>query len=243
MAKIFGLIFVLATCHTATLAQRRIAVGGKNSVRIERNKPSTYLEFVKAGVCYPNESTTIESWSPCGPKKRDETQQNYDAVWLRVRNNSRWPINFDVLSAYVAPIAEPYKLRGGQWVTAIREGAEIRVRYRVEAEIVWEPIDTPRGREYKLVDVKAPIANRVSPTGVTSRVWLPPNRSVIFVVKREHLAKHLMVYLPYKYEWDGDQNDLVSKEPQHRVYYDWYSFEKTLDVKAAPNKRLERTRR
>lgn len=52
----------------------------------------------------------------------------------------------------------------------------------------------------------------------TSRVWLPPKRSVIFVVKREHLAKYLMVYLPYKYEWDGDQNDLVSKEPQYTPF-------------------------
>lgn len=227
----------------SSLAQRRIAVDTKNSVRIERNKPSTYLEFVKAGVCYANRSTTIESWSPCAPEKRDETQESYDAVWLRVRNNARWPINFDALSLYVAPIADPYQLPGGKVVTAIKDGAEIRVRYRVEAEIVWEPVDTPRGKEFKLVDVKAPIVNRVSPTGITSRVWLPPKRSVIFVVKREHLAKYLRVYLPYKYEWDGDENDLVSNEPQHRVYFSWFALEKATSVKAGQTKRVERTRR
>ena len=242
MAKILGVILILANCCMSSLAQRRIAVDTKNSVRVERNKPSTYLEFVKTGVCYVNESRTIETWSPCAAERRDETQESYDAVWLRVRNNSRWPINFDVLSVYVGPIVEPYKL-GGQWVTSIKDGAEIRVRYRVEAEIAWEQVDTPRGKEHKLVDVKAPIVNRVSPTGVTSRVRLPPNRSVIFVVKREHLAKYLMVYLPYKYEWDGDQNDLVSTEPQHRVYFGWHSLEKAVSVRAAQNKRLERTRR
>jgi hypothetical protein len=65
----------------------------------------------------------------------------------------------------------------------------------------------------------------------------------VFVVKREHLSKYLMVYLPYKYQWDGDQNDLVSKEPQHRVYFDWYSLQKNLGIaETAHNKRLERTR-
>jgi hypothetical protein len=231
MRKILSVTLILASCCMATLAQRRIAVDTKNSVRVEQNKPSTYLEFVKAGVCYANRTTTIESWSPCEAEKRDETQESYDAVWLRVRNNSRWPINFDVLSVYVGSIAEPYKI-GRDWVTAVKDGAELRVRYRVEAEIAWEQVDTPRGKEHRLVDVKTPIVNRVSPTGVTSRLWLPPKRSVILVVKREHLAKHLMVYLPYKYEWDGDQNDLVSKEPQHRVYFSWYALEKATGVKA-----------
>jgi hypothetical protein len=114
-------------------------------------------------------------------------------------------------------------------VTAVKDNAEIRVRYRVEAEIAWETVDTPSGKERKLVDVKAPTVNRVA--AVTSRVWLPPNRSVIFVVKREHLAKYLMVYLPYKYEWDGDQNDMVSTEPQHRIYFSWYSLEKAMTGK------------
>jgi hypothetical protein len=63
-------------------------------------------------------------------------------------------------------------------------------------------------------------------------------------VEREHLAKHLEVYIPYKYQWDGDQNDFVSKEPQHRVYFSWYSLLKAIgQVDAAQNKRLERTRR
>lgn len=235
MTKILGVILIVASCCMSTLAQRRVAVDAKDSVRMERNKPSTYLEFVKAGVCHAKRSTTIESWSPCAPEKSDETQESYDAVWLRVRNNSRWPINFDALSVYVAPIGGPYTLPGGKVVTAIKDGAEIRVRYRVEAEIAWEQVETPRGKEHKLVDVKTPIVNRVSPTGVTSRIWLPPNRSLIFVVKREYLAKYLLVYLPYKYEWDGDQNDLVSKEPQHRVYFSWYALEKATGVKAAQN--------
>jgi hypothetical protein len=84
--------------------------------------------------------------------------------------------------------------------------------------------------------------NRVSNN--VSRVWLPPGRSAVFVVEREHLAKHLEVYIPYKYQWDGDQNDFVSKEPQHRVYFSWYSLLKAIgQVDAAQNKRLERTRR
>ena len=92
-------------------------------------------------------------------------------------------------------------------MSAVLNGAEIRARYRVDAEVVWEWIDTPGGREYKLVDVKAPIVNRVSPTGGTSRVWLPPGRSAVFFVKREHLAKYLMVFSPIN--MNGKQTRMI----------------------------------
>lgn len=53
---------------------------------------------------------------------------------------------------------------------------------------------------------------------------------MVFVARREHLAKHLNVYLPYKYLWDGDQNDMVSREPQHRIYFSWYELQKALGL-------------
>lgn len=206
-------------------AQRRPVKDTTSSVRLDKTKPSIYLEFVKADVCRPSDKTTIESWSPCLSDDRTPASEPYDAVWLRMRNNSRWAINFDALSAYVGPLVDGYKLPDGKWATSVTNGAEIRARYRVEGEIVWEWKDGPNGRESKLVDVKVPIVNRVA-SG--SRVWLAPGRSMVFVVQREHLAKHLSVYLPYKYFWDGDQNDMVSDEPMHRVYFSWYSLRKAL---------------
>lgn len=238
-----ALLILVLTCTAPAFAQRRQMRDTKNSVRLNDGKPSIYLEFVKAGVCSPSFQTTIESWSPClsegeeaGRGHNDAVRaEPYDAVWLRVRNNSRWPINFDVLSAYVGPLVDVYKLPDGNLVTSFRDGAEIRVRYRVDGEIVWEWVEGPNGRESKVVDVKVPIVNRV-PT-VTSRAWLQPGRSVVFVVRREHLAKHLSVYLPYKYVWDGDQNDMVSTEPQHRVYFSWYKLQKALGLaEASPAK-------
>ncbi len=232
------LVLVLA-CTVPVFAQRRQVRDTKNSVRLNAGKPSIYLEFVKAGVCRPSFQTTVETWSPCIAEGQDAARgsdeavraEPYDAVWLRVRNNSRWPINFDVLSLYVGPMVDVYKLPNGEWVTSFKDGAEIRVRYRVDGEIVWEWVEGPNGRESKLVDVKVPIVNRVP--SVTSRIWLQPGRSVVFVARREHLAKHLSVYLPYKYVWDGDQNDMVSTEPQHRVYFSWYSLQKALGLAAA----------
>ena len=204
-------------------AQRRPVEDTTSSVRLDKKKPSIYLEFVKADVCRPTEKTTIESWSPCLSDDQPPASEPYDAVWLRMRNNSRWAINFDALSAYAGPLVDGYKLPDGTWATSVTDGAEIRARYRVEGEIVWEWKDGPNGRESKLVDVKVPIVNRVAGG---SRVWLPPGRSAVFVVEREHLAKHLSVYLAYKYFWDGDQNDMVSDEPMHRVYFSWYSLRK-----------------
>lgn len=229
MVKIVSIILIGFSIAVPSFAQRRDFRDTKNNVRLVRSKPTIYIEFVKAGICEPSHTTTIESWSPCLSPNKDEAAESYDAVWLRAHNNSRWAINFDALSSYVKPIVDAYKLTDGRLVSGIRNGAEIRARYRIEAEVVWEWIDTPGGREYKLVDVKAPIVKRVSPTG-TSRVWLPPGRSAVFVVKREHLAKYLMVYLPYKYEWEADQNDFVSSEPQHRVYFSWYSLQKALGL-------------
>ena len=232
---------IVSSLSGLTAAQNRRIGSTRESVRIVRDQPSVFIEFVKIGFCHPSERTTVESWSPCMFEERKMNSESYEAVWLRIRNNSRWAINLDALSVYVSPKVDPYRV-GGRWVTGIRNGAEVRLRYRVDGEIVWDWIETASGREYKLVDVKVPIVNRVSNN--VSRVWLPPNSSAVFVVEREHLSKHLMVYIPYKYQWDGDQNDFVSKEPQHRVYFSWYSLQKAIgEVDAAQNKRLERTRR
>ena len=237
MARIITVLtVVLLTCGAQAFAQRRQVPDTKKSVRLNADKPSVYLEFMKVGICRPSFQTTIETWSPCVPENQEVNpgppeaakSEPFEAVWLRVRNNSRWPINFDVLSAYVGPLVDVYKLPDGKLVTSFKDGAEIRVRYRVDAEIVWEWVEGPNGRESKLVDVKAPIVNRVPST--TSRAWLRPGRSVVFVARREHLAKHLNVYLPYKYLWDGDQNDMVSREPQHRIYFSWYELQKALGL-------------
>jgi hypothetical protein len=36
---------------------------------------------------------------------------------------------------------------------------------------------------------------------------------------REHLAKHLAIYIPYNYEWEFGERTFRSDEPQHRVYF------------------------
>jgi hypothetical protein len=54
---------------------------------------------------------------------------------------------------------------------------------------------------------------------VFSTSWLPSGRSVNFSVPREHLAKHLGVYVSFKYEWATAENDSGNNEPEHRVYF------------------------
>jgi hypothetical protein len=79
---------------------------------------------------------------------------------------------------------------------------------------------TPEGDMFK----GSPIEVQQPPVGygtgdLFSNSWLPAGSSVIFSVPREHLAKHLAIYIPYNYEWEYGERAFRSDEPQHRVYF------------------------
>ena len=206
-------------------AQRKPVRDTRKSVRLVEKKPTIYLEFVRLGTCRRAESFTVLSSSPCESNREDIRIDTFDAVWLRVRNNSRWAIGIKAGNSYVFPMADGFTLQDGRMITAASDGVDIDFQYDVEAERGYESVETSKGTEYQIIDVKAPYIKRL---GVFSQVWIPSERSALFAVRREYLAKHLMVYLPYKYEWETSQTDVGFEEPEHRAYFSWYKFQKAL---------------
>jgi hypothetical protein len=240
MIKILTCLALTFCFSISVVAQHKGSRGDtRKSVRLVEQKPTIYVEFVKLGACRLAESSTVLSSSPCESKREDIRIDKFDAVWLRVRNNSRWAIGIKAGNAYVAPMADGFMLQDKRVVTAASEGVDIDLQYDVEAERGYEMIETANGTEYRFIDVKAPYIKRL---GVFSQIWVPAGRSVIFAVKREYLAKHLMVYLPYRYEWEVSEKETGFEEPEHRAYFSWYKFQKALtQMDAAPTNSFNRT--
>src|SRR5207253_1587959 len=115
---------------------------------------------------------------------------------------------------------EPFRLRDGRGVLGLREGVEIFVCHGVEQVSYYESERTSKGglvinESVRLPDI--PVGYNRGHVFATS--WLPPGRSVIFSVPREHLAKHLGIYLSFTYDWETAERDNGSNEPEHRVYF------------------------
>lgn len=202
---IVGLLFALA------LAQNRSQKRESDvSVRIDHNKPTVFLEFVKLGVrkqprgLLPgSEVVAVES-------------SNIETVWLRVRNNSRWAIKFraheDSLAAGGAELTDlPNQ---GTAFVPVKE-AELELSYGVE------PVNAE-------VPIKANLPRKLPYTRLyssVSDVWLLPGTSTTFVVEREELRRNLQVFLPFKYAWEVSVKNRGYGEPEHRVYFTWDKFE------------------
>ena len=228
MLRILTCLILVSCLPAFGSAQRKHIRDTRKSVRLVEKNPTIYVEFVKLGTCHKAESFTVLSSSPCESKRDDVQIDEFDAVWLRVRNNSRWAIGIRAGNSYVFPMADGFTLQDGRTVTAASEGVDIDLQYDVEAERGYDRVETAKGTEYQFIEVKAPYIKRL---GVFSQVWIPSGRSAIFAVKREYLAKHLRVYLPYKYEWETSQANVGFEEPEHRAYFSWYALQKALGSK------------
>ena len=228
MLRILTCLIVVLCMPAVGSAQRRRLGDTRRSVRLVEKNPTIYLEFVKLGTCNRAESFTVLSSSPCQSKRTDIQIDKFDAVWLRVHNNSRWAIGIKAGNLYVFPMADGFILQDGRAVTAATAGVDIDLQYDVEAERGYERVETAKGIEYQFIDVKALYIKR---PGAFSQVWIPAGRSVIFAVKQAYLAKHLRVYLPYKYEWETSEKEVGFEEPEHRAYFSWYKLQKALTQK------------
>ncbi|HKQ99991.1 MAG TPA: hypothetical protein VJT09_04920 [Pyrinomonadaceae bacterium] len=231
MLKFLASLLLLFGGAMMAAAQGRPVLDTRKSVRIDVKKPAIYLEFVRVGTCSRAKTFTVLKENPCQSKREDVSVDTFDAVWLRARNNSRWSIELKTGNIYPSPKTDGYALQDGRMVAGITDGVEMDVEYDVEAERGYERVETAKGVEYKFIDVQAPY---ISPLAIGFQVFLPPGRSVVFAVRREHLAKFLSVFLRYVYEWETSAKESAFEEPRHRVYFSYYKLEKALE-KLKPN--------
>ena len=224
----FLIIILLIICGASSVSSQRrnVPLDTRKTVRIDDKKPAVYLEFVKIGTCRHAESFTTLTENPCESKRTDIKVDTFEAVWLRLRNNSRWAIELKAGNIYSSPKTEGYGLQDGRGRAGITDGVEMDIEYDIEAERGYDRIETANGTEYKFIDIQAPYIKRL---GVSFQVFLPPGRSVIFAVKREYLAKYLSVFVQYVYEWETSEKITAFEEPKHRAYFSDYKLEKALE--------------
>lgn len=175
----------------------------KADVLVTKGHPTVYFTFERAGT-----------------RKPLDAGESGRGIWLRLHNNTPWSISFCTPGLYLGSRIESYRLRDGRGALGLREGAEIYACHGVEQVSYYESETTASGG----INMNESVRVQNIPVGynrghVFSTSWLPPGRSVILSVPREHLAKHLGVYLSFKYEWETAENDSGNNEPEHRVYF------------------------
>lgn len=204
-----ALLLILFLCGLSLIAPAQQQQRGviKRDVLLSKGKPSLYITFERFGDIKPTlnrlggvtSSRDVTVRSPSSAPNNEQSQ----VVWLRFHNNSCWAITFPTDSLYIGPKTALIRLNDGRGALAPREGVEVNVRYRVEAEAGAASISTPV----------------IQRTDVLSNTWLASGRSVIFAVSREHLKKDLKIYIPFHYEWETAEHDSGSAEPEHHVYF------------------------
>jgi len=119
---------------------------------------------------------------------------------------------------YVGPAVTAWSFCDGTGVLGLRDGIEVNGRYEVEE------LESPSSRR----PAKKPDLGRID---VFSTSWLPPGRSVIIAILKEHLNKGFAIYLPFNYEWETENRHVRGGEAQHRVYYYFWNLPEDLQKK------------
>jgi len=225
--KLFKLISVFAFLLLLTMqlfSQNKVVADNSNSILVDDKKPAVYLEFVKTGICNNGNYFTTISVSPC--EKKSDLDEQFEAVWVRFVNNTRWAIMLDVQKASVPPAINPMDLSNKRTVSAAKDGAELDIIYDIESETGCDfHVEVPKGEPCKRRETTVPSYYR---RGFSGNVFVPSNQSVIFAVNQAHLKKYLTTYVLYNYEWEiskSGQPSLPRYDSQHRIYFSWFDLE------------------
>ena len=165
-------------------------------------KPTVHITFVKFGKREPRHSS-----------------ESSEGVWLRVHNNTKWPLTFFGFGKFVNEREDEIVFYG---VEEVIERGDLINRdpppvvdppppgSPPEPEVATKP--TTQVPDYKEC-VRAPDDWGID---VVSPITVPPGRSMIFSVPREALCRNLIIYIKYNYSWEQSEK---YNEPEHRVYF------------------------
>src|SRR2546423_10515533 len=129
MNKLISTFAILVTLSAAGFSQTAQPCGASKDVRIEKDKPGVYLSFERFGKAInPLDARLME------PSNTDKSKKKGDDVWLRLHNNTCWPIQIKTLSSYLPKERKPDEkfidyVRRGYY---LENGAEISIDYSVE---------------------------------------------------------------------------------------------------------------
>ncbi len=219
---IYKLLISISLIYLFTLSAlaqvRNPNIDTRKNTHIDEEKPAVYLEFVKLGK--RNVLKPTGSVSHNVPLKQELPQtEEVETVWLRVYNNSRWAIQFGVDENSLSNSnTELRQLSDSRIVITPTENSEFELAYGVELVNYESSIKPDLERAVPYVRF-----------GATS-LWLRSGKSVVFLVKRAELRKNIQIYLPFKYEWETSKKNEYYGEPEHRVYFTWNIFEKTVGL-------------
>jgi hypothetical protein len=187
-------------------AQRQSS-GRKHVARLSASKPSVYISFLRFGK-----------------RKPSRTGESDERVWLRLHNNTRWPLvlNAQGASGHVFALAKEEEI--GLFVS-VEEVPEPRLRMirdispsdipPVLPESLREPVVVNGQPSTSPVEEKRNCQSAyVDSCHVCSIIKLAPGRSFVFSVPREFLCTNLKIYIVYNYDWER-----MSGEPEHRAYF------------------------
>lgn len=200
----------------SAFAQNRNAITDtRKNTHIDEKKPAVYTEFIKLEK--RTETINYAATSESAPNLKTE---EYEAVLLRVTNNSRWAIQFQIGFDEPFPKLELKPLQDKRLVFTPSTNAEVQLIYGVE------PINSEAPINAKL-RWKVPYTKNY---GSSTDFWLLSGQSVIYTVKREELRRNLQIYLPFRYEWETSEKNRGYEEPKHRVEYNWSQFENAAGI-------------
>lgn len=200
---LFGVLSVFPQLRTDNIDTRK-------NTHIDEKKPAVYTEFVKL----EKRSETI-NYAPTSESAPIIKTEEYGAVLLRVINNSRWAIQFQIGFNEPFPKLELKPLQDKRLVSTPSANAEVELIYGVE------PINSEVPINAKL-RWKVPYIKNY---GSSTDFWLLSGQSVTYVVKREELRRNLQIFLPFRYEWETSEKNRGYEEPKHHVYFNWSQFE------------------
>jgi hypothetical protein len=199
MRKIFFALLIACNLPAISLPLQVSGPAPDSDIRISKEHPAIYITFERRGKAInPMKSRMAETGETSKSKEKGED------YWLRLHNNSRWAILFPTWSLYFGKKVPPYRLSDGKSILGLSDGMEVNTKYQVVED-----------------------DGRVVPYGGDSysQSWLPPGRSVIFSVSREHLSKGRSIYVYFNYEWESGQVYSNNLAPEHRAMYWGYRLE------------------
>lgn len=197
--RIIKSTFVLVIWFLAAFqmfAQNKTVNDANKSPLIDEKKNAVYLEFVKTGICNNGNYHTVIRVSPC--EKKSELDERFQAVWVRLVNNTRWGILTDVQKMSISPVVSSFDLTDKLTVDAAKDGAELDVIYDIESETGCDfHEETPKGETCKRRETPVPNFYR---RAVSGNVFVLSGQSIVFAINQEHLKKYLTTYVLYNYE-------------------------------------------